>query len=83
VPSLDARIEEFLGEKTKIEINFEVCDALTKLFRLGLASRDAHGRLHALPIERALKVLDRNWDSTFQYPAVDRQTTHAKALDRC
>jgi hypothetical protein len=83
VPALDAHIEAFLKEKTKIEINFEVTDALTKLFRLGIASRDARGRLHALPIDRALKTLDRNWDSTFQYPAVDPGTPHARALDRC
>jgi hypothetical protein len=67
VPTLDARIEDFLREKTGVEINFEVADALGKLFRLGLAYRDSHGGLHAVPIDQALRVLDRQWDETFRY----------------
>lgn len=67
VPRLDERIEVYLAEKTGVEINFEVADALGKLFRLGLASRDPSGGLHAVPIDQALTVLDRKWDQTFRY----------------
>ena len=67
---LDARIEEYLREKTGIAINFEVADALGKLFRLGLVHRDPQGGLHALPIDQALEVLDRLWDD------------HSATLDR-
>ena len=64
---LDSRIEAFLAAKTGIEINFEVGDALEKLFRLGLAWRDPQGHLHANPLPKALKALDRTWDNTFRY----------------
>ena len=65
-PRLDARIEAFLEEKTGIEINFEVADALNKLFRLGLALGDPQGHLHANPLPKALTALDRTWDDTFR-----------------
>jgi hypothetical protein len=81
VASLDARLEHYLKEKTGIEINFDVNDALTKLFRLGLARSDPSGGLHALPIDRALAALDRQWDDTFHYP-LKRNHTHT-ALERC
>jgi hypothetical protein len=64
---LDSHIEEFLKSVSNIEINFEIADALGKLFRLGLARRDERGRLQAVPIEEALVVLDRIWDNTFLY----------------
>ena len=64
---LDARIEAFLESVSGVEINFEISDALGKLFRLGLAHRDPEGRLRAVPIDQALVVLDRLWDNTFTY----------------
>ncbi|SIN82789.1 Protein of unknown function [Singulisphaera sp. GP187] len=64
---LDARIERYLTLKTGVEINFEVNDALDKLFRLGLAFREPSGALRAVPIENALIALDRQWDQTFRY----------------
>ena len=68
VPALDDHIEDYLRQKTGIEINFEVSDALIKLLRLGLARRDAQGGLHVTPLDRALAILDRHWDNTFRYP---------------
>jgi hypothetical protein len=67
VHGLDARIEAYLREKTCVEINFEVADALSKLFRFGLAHRDPKGGLHAVPIDEALRALDRRWDNKFRY----------------
>ncbi len=68
VERLDAHIEAYLKEKTGVSINFEVSDALTKLYRLGLAHRDTHGNVHPTPIDQSLQVLDRRWDDTFFYP---------------
>jgi hypothetical protein len=65
---LDRQIERFLREKTGVEVNFEVSDALAKLFRLGLARRNHLGHLHATPLDQALKNLDKHWDNTFRYP---------------
>ena len=67
VPSLDDRIESYLREKTGIELDFEVTDALRKLFRLGLAARDRDGNLSAVPLNEALRKLDRLWDDRFRY----------------
>ena len=66
---LDGVIEAFLLNQTGVSINFEVADALAKLFRLGLARRDPHGALHATPIDRALDALARR--------AEDAANTHA------
>jgi hypothetical protein len=82
VPTLDAHIEDYLERKTGIEINFEVSDALKKLFRLGLVSRDPQGGLHALPIDDALVRLDRLWDTKFKFFGFPR-ASRSSALDRC
>jgi hypothetical protein len=67
IPELDGQIEVFLKDKTGVEINFEVADALSKLLHHGLAYRDHAGLIHALPIDQALRELDRQWDATFRY----------------
>jgi hypothetical protein len=83
VQALDACIEKYLRQRTGVEINFEVSDALKKLFRLGLATADAQGRLRATPLHQALEVLDRHWDDTFKYVNLDRHGLRASALERC
>ena len=64
---LDGQIEAFLKSISGVEINFEVADALGKLFRLGLARRNAQGQIQAVTIEQALVALDKHWDKTFNY----------------
>jgi hypothetical protein len=64
---LDSHIEGFLKSVSGVEINYEITDALGKLFRLGLARRDVQGKLHALPIDQAIVALDRHWDRTFRF----------------
>jgi hypothetical protein len=64
---LDAHVEEFLKSVSGVDIDFEISDALGKLFRLGLARRDVQGRLRAVPIDQALIALDRHWDNSFVY----------------
>ena len=65
--ALDRRIEAFLREVSGVELNFEIGDALGKLFRLGLADRDENGDLRALPVKQALAQLDKRWDDAFHY----------------
>jgi hypothetical protein len=67
VSTLDRQIEQYLAAKTGVSINFEVTDALSKLFHLGLAHRDPLGQVHATPIDQALRELDRRWDDTFRF----------------
>ncbi|MGE3820759.1 MAG: hypothetical protein AB7I30_15205, partial [Isosphaeraceae bacterium] len=64
---LDNQVETYLRERTQVEINFEVDDALAKLVRLGLAQSDLGGKIRALPIAEALATLDRRWDDTFRF----------------
>ena len=64
---LDGEIEAFLTRETKVAIDFEVGDALDKLKRLGLVQTGADGVLRAVPIDRALELLDRAWDNLFSY----------------
>jgi len=64
---LDRRIEAFLLEVSGIELNFDISDALGKLFRLGLADRDEAGRLRVLGVDQALVRLDERWDNAFLY----------------
>jgi hypothetical protein len=57
---LDTRIEAWLKNELKITADFEVEDALAKLERFGLVTRDGE-RWAALPIDQALNVLERRW----------------------
>ena len=61
VDALDVQIESFLKDLTGFEINFEISDALNKLYRLGLAHLDDEGRLIATPLNEALAHLDKLW----------------------
>jgi hypothetical protein len=59
---LDARIEEFLVEKLKRPVDFEVADAVDKLVRFRLAEVLPGGRLCARPLAEAIRTLDQSWD---------------------
>ncbi len=61
VDALDRKIESFLKDLTGCEINFEISDALNKLYRLNLARLDDEGRLIASPLKEALAHLDVLW----------------------
>jgi len=47
--------------------DFEIGDALDKRIRLGLVEQGADGRCRALPLDKALQVLDHSWDNFFKY----------------
>lgn len=65
---IDAAAEAFLKTALKLDLNFEIQDALTKLERLGLVTRD--GELYsAVPTMPALMQLDAAWDAYFKFEA--------------
>jgi hypothetical protein len=64
--ALDRQIEHWLKETFGVEVDFEVQDALAKLERLGLLSRDGE-TLKVIPLDQALELLDRQWDDYFQF----------------
>jgi len=63
--ALDATIEQWMRGKFAVDIDFEADDALRKLDRLGLLSRDGE-RLSVPSPAEALAQLDRVWDDFFQ-----------------
>jgi hypothetical protein len=68
---LDARIEAWFRSRWKVELDFEVDDALGKLERLGLARRDGE-TWTATPLAGALGKLDERWDAFFQFAPAAR-----------
>ena len=66
VDALDAKVESFLKDVTGCEINFEISDALNKLYRLGLAHLDPDGRLLATPLDQAIAHLEQLWDDAYR-----------------
>ncbi|MEQ1617683.1 MAG: DUF3754 domain-containing protein [Terricaulis sp.] len=65
---IDRAAESFLRERFKLEINFEIFDALGKLERLGLVTRDGDS-YQAVPPADALAQLDAAWDGLFHFSA--------------
>jgi hypothetical protein len=70
---IDAAAEAFLRERFGLEVDFEVDDALAKLQRLNLISRDGE-RLTAVSPSDALTTLDQQWDNIFSFPKPPGQT---------
>jgi hypothetical protein len=62
---LEARIETWLEQRFGMEVEFEVDDALSKLDRLGLLTRDGE-RLSVPAPDAALARLEQVWDGYFQ-----------------
>lgn len=68
--AMDGRIETWLDERCSIRMNFEAPDALAKLERLGLLTRDGD-RLSVVDVRTALARLDATWDGYFDYAVED------------
>jgi hypothetical protein len=66
---LEATIEAWLRESFRVDIAFEVDDALGRLERLGLLVRDGE-RLSVVAAEAALEKLDRAWADFFKPESV-------------
>jgi len=63
---LDELIEKWFETKWNSKINFEIDDALEKLDRLGLVTRDGEV-LHCQPLAEAKRRLDDIWDNYFTF----------------
>lgn len=65
---LDNFCEALLRERFALEIDFEIHDALSKLERLGLVTREGEAFAAVAPAE-ALAKLDTAWDGLFSFSA--------------
>ena len=63
---IDQYIEHWLKQKTGLDIDFEIDDALCKLIRLSLVFQQAD-RFYAQPISEANRILDAQWDKVFEF----------------
>jgi hypothetical protein len=64
---LESHIEDWLKETFRVEVEFEVAEALAKLERLKLLRRDGE-RVAVRRLDEALQVLDRTWGEFFPAP---------------
>ncbi len=63
---LDDYVEMDLERLATIKVDFEIDDAMAKLERLKLVTKNG-ARYVALPIEKALESLDYTWDNYFKF----------------
>jgi hypothetical protein len=63
---LDDYVEMYLEGAANLKVDFEVGDALAKLERLHMVERDGNF-YKAIPLDRALEILDEKWDTIFMY----------------
>lgn len=63
---IDNHAEAFLKERFGLDVDFEIVDALAKLERLGLVTRDGESWTAIAPAE-ALAKLDTAWDGLFNF----------------
>ena len=63
---LDDYVEMELERIAQIKFDFEVGDALAKLERLRLVTKDGD-RYRAVPIDDAMRIIDEIWDNIFPY----------------
>ncbi|KAL6654163.1 hypothetical protein ACP70R_007628 [Stipagrostis hirtigluma subsp. patula] len=57
VQDLDLRCEQLIKEEFGVECNFDVVDAVKKLEKLGIVSRDSIGRIVCVPLKRANEII--------------------------
>jgi hypothetical protein len=65
-PNLDDYVEMDLERLANLKVDFEIEDALDKLEKLGIVEKSG-GRYRALPLDKALEIIDYKWDNYFQY----------------
>jgi Protein of unknown function (DUF3754) len=64
---LDRNVEAWLEERLGRPVDFELDDALGKLERHELLTKDDDGRYRVVDLDTALERVDRIWDNLFQY----------------
>lgn len=57
VEDLDSQCEELIQEEFGLQCNFEVMDALQKLERFGIVTRDSIGRICCVPLKRSNEII--------------------------
>uniref|UniRef100_M8BFS0 Aminopeptidase n=1 Tax=Aegilops tauschii TaxID=37682 RepID=M8BFS0_AEGTA len=57
IQDLDSRCEQLIKEEFGVECNFDVVDAVKKLEKLGIVSRDSIGRIICVPLKRANEII--------------------------
>ncbi|VAI38214.1 unnamed protein product [Triticum turgidum subsp. durum] len=57
IQDLDSRCEQLIKEEFGVECNFDVVDAVKKLEKLGIVSRDSIGRIMCVPLKRANEII--------------------------
>lgn len=73
---IDRLAEEFLMQQSKLDIDFDLHDALGKLARLGLVTVCANGRWKAVPLDNSASTLSKNWNRLFS-----RRTAQIDSVD--
>jgi hypothetical protein len=63
---LDDAVETYLEGSTGLKVDFEVGGALARLERMRIVQKDGD-RYRAVPIEKALEMIDWTWDNHFKY----------------
>lgn len=71
-------VEELLWDRYRARVRFDVVDALHKLDELAICARTPDGRYTALPIDAALRNVDRAWDEV--YSARPRGSRRLRAI---
>ncbi|MFV1983664.1 MAG: hypothetical protein ACC657_09020 [Thiohalomonadales bacterium] len=70
---MDKKIERWLKQKWSCDVNFEIKDAIKKLYEYKLISMN-NNLLIALPIKNALTILETRWDNFFApYESDDKE----------
>uniref|UniRef100_A0ACD5XH64 Uncharacterized protein n=1 Tax=Avena sativa TaxID=4498 RepID=A0ACD5XH64_AVESA len=57
IEDLDLQCEELIQEEFGLQCNFEVMDALQKLERFGIVTRDSIGRICCVPLKRSNEII--------------------------
>lgn len=63
---LDDYVEMDLERLAELKVDFEIEDALEKLETLGIIEK-INNRYRAVPIDKALEIMDYRWDNFFQF----------------
>ena len=64
---LNSHAEAYIRHVSGRDVDYDIQDALRKFHALKIVTETPDGRLRALPLERALEVLDEAWNDYFQY----------------
>lgn len=70
---LDDYVETYLEGSTGLKVDFEVGDALARLERMRIVQKSGDC-YRAVPIEKALEMIDWTWDNYFKYNNPEPET---------